>query len=106
MARTQTDLIIHAGEFLRDALKNLDINQSVLARGIGVNPSVINEICNEKRSISAEMALKLGKYFEAHGLNSKFWINIQSKYDLDIAMSKISETVESIQPAEVDRVVA
>lgn len=65
-------------------------------RGIGLNASVIKEICNEKISISAEMALKLGRYFEACGLNEILWINLQSRYDLVVAQSKISEGLEEI----------
>ncbi|MGH7885068.1 MAG: helix-turn-helix transcriptional regulator, partial [Thermodesulfobacteriota bacterium] len=65
-----------------------------------VNPSVINEICNEKRNISPEMYLKLGKYFEEAGLNANFWSRVQSKYNIDEALKNVN--LNDIKPIKLD----
>ena len=70
----------HPGQFLNeDFLKPLGISQSALARHIGVNPRVINEICRGRRSISPRMAQLLEG---ALGMSAEFWMNAQSAYDL------------------------
>ncbi len=70
----------HPGRFLyEDFLEPLGISQSALARHIGVNPRVINEICREKRSISPRMAQLLEA---ALGMSAEFWMNAQAAYDL------------------------
>ena len=70
----------HPGRFLyEDFLQPLGISQSALARHIGVNPRVINEICREKRSISPRMAQLLEA---ALGMSAEFWMNAQAAYDL------------------------
>ena len=70
----------HPGQFLyEDFLQPLGISQSALARHIGVNPRVINEICQGKRSISPKMAQLLEG---ALGMSAEFWMNAQGIYDL------------------------
>ncbi len=70
----------HPGRFLyEDFLEPLGISQSALARHIGVNPRVINEICREKRGISPRMAQLLEA---ALGMSAEFWMNAQAAYDL------------------------
>jgi len=70
----------HPGRFLyEDFLKPSGISQSALARHIGVNPRVINEICREKRGISPKMAQLLEA---ALGMSGEFWMNAQAAYDL------------------------
>ena len=70
----------HPGRFLyEDFLETLSISQSALARHIGVNPRVINEICRGKRSISPRMAQLLEA---ALGISAEFWMNAQAAYDL------------------------
>ena len=70
----------HPGRFLyEDFLEPSGISQSALARHIGVNPRVINEICREKRGISPKMAQLLEA---ALGMSGEFWINAQAAYDL------------------------
>lgn len=70
----------HPGKFLlEDFLQPLEISQSALARHIGVNPRVINEICRGKRNISPKMAQLLEG---ALGMNAEFWMNAQSAYEL------------------------
>ncbi|MBL7662683.1 HigA family addiction module antidote protein [bacterium] len=70
---------IHPGEFLQTILEERSISQSRLAAHIGVEPGVINLICNGKRGISAVMAKKLAR---ALGTDSELWMNLQISYDL------------------------
>ncbi len=70
---------IHPGEFLREELAERGVSQSQLANHIGVKPGVVNLICNGHRSISPEMAKKLGV---ALGTTAQLWMNLQTSYDL------------------------
>ncbi len=70
---------IHPGSYLKEELEVRGINQSILARHIKVQPNVINQICNEKRGISPEMAKKLAA---ALGTTAQLWMNLQGTYDL------------------------
>jgi len=75
---------LHPGVFLRRILSEHGISQSRLARHLGVQIAVINQICNQKRGISAAMAIKLSS---ALGTSPEFWINLQTAYDLGRAGS-------------------
>ncbi|MDT2009471.1 HigA family addiction module antidote protein [Rhodococcus opacus] len=90
-----TDLSpIHPGEILReDFLEPFGITQNRLATIIGVPPRRINEIVLGKRSITADTALRLGKAF---GNSAQFWLNIQDRYELDIAADKLGDTLGKI----------
>ncbi len=70
---------VHPGEVLMDELEEIGLNQSALARHIGVLPKTINEICRGKRGISAEMSVKLSK---ALGGSPQFWLNLQNNWEL------------------------
>ena len=70
---------IHPGLVLQDELDELGISQTALAKHIGVLPKTINEICNQKRSISPLMAVKLSK---SMGASPQFWMNLQNNWDL------------------------
>lgn len=83
---------IHPGEILlEDFLKPLGISQYRLAKDISVPPRRINEIVLGKRSVSADTALRFSKYF---GTSERFWLNVQSKYDLEIEKDKLGERLE------------
>jgi addiction module HigA family antidote len=69
----------HPGQFLREELEERGISQSSLARHIKVGANVINQICNEKRGISPEMAKKLAVAF---GTSPQLWMNLQGTFDL------------------------
>gem|GEM_PF-523673 len=78
---------IHPGEILlEEFLSPLNISQYKLAKDISVPPRRINEIILGKRSISADNALRLSRYF---GLSERFWLNLQSRYDLEIEKEKL-----------------
>ena len=71
---------IHPGEILlEEFLKPMGISQYRIAKDMSVDPRRINEIVLGKRSISADTALRLGRYF---GMSAGFWMNLQSHYDL------------------------
>ena len=73
---------VHPGEVLmEDFLKGFGISQNKLAVSIGVPPRRINEIVHGQRRITADTALRLGRYF---GIDPQFWINLQSHYDLEV----------------------
>ncbi len=79
---------VHAGVTLaEDFLKPMAITQYRLAKGIGVLPRRINEIVHGKRGITADTALRLGKFF---GVEAQFWMNLQSHYDLEVARDAIA----------------
>ncbi len=78
---------VHPGEVLReDLLKELGISEYRLAKDIGVPPLRINQIVKGKRSITADTALRLGRYF---GTSAEFWMNMQAHYELAIARDRL-----------------
>ena len=83
---------IHPGEILlEDFLKPLNITQYALAKAISVPARRINEIVHGKRGITADTALRLGKYF---GVAPQSWMNLQTHYDLEIADQALGERLE------------
>ena len=91
MAKRKFDPV-HPGVVLaEDFLKGLQITQYRLAKGIGVPPRRINEIVHGKRGITADTALRLGKFF---GMEAQFWMNLQSHYDQEVAKEVIAEKLD------------
>lgn len=87
----QTQMIapIHPGEILlEDWLKPMQLSQYALAKAIGVPARRINEIVHGKRAITADTALRLGRYF---GVNPQSWLNLQSHYDLETAQLNLGD---------------
>jgi antitoxin HigA-1 len=83
---------VHPGEvLLEEFLKPMQLSQNRLALDIGVHPRRINEIVLGKRSITAETALRLARYF---GTSPQFWLGLQADYDLDVAMDVLGERLE------------
>ncbi len=84
---------IHPGEvLLEEFLKPMAITQYRLAKDISVPPRRINEIIHGKRSVSVDTALRLSRYF---GLSERFWLNLQARYDLEIAKDKFEKRIEN-----------
>lgn len=80
---------IHPGEvLLEDFLKPLDVSQYSLAKAMGVPARRVNEIVHGKRAITADTALRLGRYF---GVSPQSWMNLQTHYDLEIAEIKLGD---------------
>ena len=83
---------IHPGEILEEEfLKPMGISQYRLAKDISVPPRRINEIVHGKRSITADTALRLGKYF---GISAQFWLNLQTRYDLEVTEDLLSDRLD------------
>jgi len=83
---------IHPGEvLLEDFMKPLRLSQYGLAKAIGVPPRRINEIVQGKRSITADTALRLGRYF---GVRAQSWMNLQTHYALEIAEMDLGDRLE------------
>ncbi len=80
---------VHPGEvLLEEFLKPMGISQNRLALNIGVPARRINEIVLGKRGITADTALRLGKFF---GSSAEFWLGLQSQYDLDVTSEELGE---------------
>jgi addiction module HigA family antidote len=84
---------VHPGEILlEEFLTPLNISQNQLGKDLGVSPRRINEIVHGKRSITADTALRLGRYFN----NSRqFWLGLQMDYDLDIAEDRSADKIQN-----------
>ena len=83
---------IHPGEVLLDEfLKPMEISQYRLAKDISVPPRRINEIVHGTRSITADTALRLGRYF---GVSPQFWLNLQAHYDLEVQRDKLGSRLK------------
>ena len=84
---------IHPGIILKEEfLDTMNITQYRLAKDISVPPRRINEIVHGKRAISVDTALRLGRYFK---MSPKFWLNLQSHYDLEVQSDKLKDKLES-----------
>ena len=92
MAKKKTDPI-HPGEILlEEFLRPMGISQYQVAKDISVPARRINEIVHGQRSVSADTALRLSRYF---GLSERFWLNLQARYDLEIEKDKLEGRIES-----------
>ncbi len=83
---------IHPGEILfEEFLKPLSISQYRLAKDTSVPPRRINEIVKGERAVTADTALRLGRYF---GLSSSFWLNLQTHFDLEKGKDLLGDRLE------------
>lgn len=83
---------IHPGEILlEEFMEPLGLTQNQLARDLGVDPGRINRIVTGKSRITADTALRLARRF---GTTPQLWMNLQAKYDLEVAMDKNGEEIE------------
>lgn len=86
---------IHPGEILlEEFLKPMELSQNRLAKSLAVPARRINEIVLGKRAITADTALRLGKYF---GVEPEFWLNLQMRYELELAKDKIGESLKDVK---------
>lgn len=83
---------------MEDFIVDFGITQHRLAIEIDVPPRRINEIVHGKRSITADTALRLGKYFS---MDPQFWLNLQTRYDLELAADRAAEQIDAITPLRV-----
>ena len=83
---------IHPGEILlEEFLKPMGISQYRLAKATSVPARRINEIVHGKRSITADTALRLSKFF---GMSDRFWMNLQTRYDLEIEKDRLGSRLD------------
>jgi addiction module HigA family antidote len=86
-------LPIHPGEILlEEFLKPMDLSQNRLAMDIHVPARRINEIVHGKRRITADTALRLGRFF---GNSPQFWLGLQMDYDLDVAEDSLKDRLDT-----------
>jgi antitoxin HigA-1 len=88
---------IHPGEILADELNEIGISAAELARQINVPANRISQIISGKRSITADTALRLGRWF---GTGPNLWLNLQQSYDLDVAKLELGKDLEGIKQRE------
>ena len=87
--KTKKIVPVHPGEILSEEFMiPMNLSQYRVAKDIKVPPRRINEIVHGKRAISANTALRLGRYF---GMSAQFWLNLQTHYDIEIEKEKFSE---------------
>ena len=89
MARTP----IHPGEVLADELEDIGLSAKKLADVIEVPPNRLYQILAGKRSLTADTALRLARYF---GMTADFWMNLQSAYELDLARQQAGKAIQRI----------
>ena len=83
---------IHPGEILMEEfLKPIGVSQYRLAKDISVPPRRINEIVHGRRSITADTALRFGRFF---GMSPQFWLNLQTRYDLEVTEDSLGNRLE------------
>jgi addiction module HigA family antidote len=89
MARTP----IHPGEILADELEEIAVSAAELARLLDVPANRVSQIIAGKRRVSADTALRLGRYF---GTSPTFWLNLQNLHDLDVARAALGPTLDRL----------
>lgn len=83
---------VHPGEILlEEFLEPFDLSQYRLARDISVPPRRINEIVHGTRSVTADTALRLARYF---GTSEQFWLNLQAHYDLEVERDRLGDRLK------------
>jgi addiction module HigA family antidote len=84
--------LLHPGEYLRSILEDAGLGAYAAALALRVPANRLTEILNGRRAITADTAMRLGRYF---GASAQMWINLQTKYDLE----RIQLEVQPMQPA-------
>jgi antitoxin HigA-1 len=99
MAKSRRLPPVHPGEILReDLMAPLGLSINRLARDLRVPVTRMSEIVNRRRSITADTALRLARYFST---TPEFWVNLQSAYDLDVATRASAEQIKrDVHPRE------
>ena len=87
---------IHPGEILREEfLKPMGLSGYKLAKSLGVTAQRVSDIILAKSGISADMAIRLGKFF---GMAPEFWMNLQTSYELAVARKHLKKQINKIKP--------
>lgn len=86
---------IHPGEFLADELEGIGMTRTELSRQIDVPPNRISQLIRGKRDLTADTALRLGRFF---GTGPELWLNLQKAYELDKAKTALGNKIRKINP--------
>ena len=86
---------IHPGEILAGELTELEKSPTALARELHIPANRISQLIAGKRAMTADTALRLEKWL---GVSASFWMNLQKRYELDIARDKTSDALKVIKP--------
>jgi addiction module HigA family antidote len=86
---------VHPGEILADELTELNTSPTELARELHVPANRISQLVAGKRAMTADTALRLERWL---GVSAAFWMNLQKRYELDLAREKSDEILKTIQP--------
>jgi len=94
---------VHPGEvLLEEFIKPLGLSQNRLAIELSVDARRINEIVLGTRSVTADTALRLSRYF---GVSAQFWLGLQAEYDLDVAIDNLGDRLErEVHPRQMPMV--
>ena len=83
---------VHPGEvLLKDFIESMGLTRYRVAKGAGVAQRRIDEICSGQRAMSAETALRLGRFF---GMDAQVWMNLQGQYDLEVAQRDLRKRLD------------
>jgi addiction module HigA family antidote len=95
--RARELLSVHPGEILlEDFLKPMGISRYGLAKALGVPPQRIHDLVHGRRAMTADTALRLARYFD---MEAQFWMNLQSRYDLEATSDQLAGRLErEVQP--------
>lgn len=91
---------IHPGDVLADELEALEMSAAELARRIKVPTNRVTQILGGSRAVTADTALRLGRFFGASAL---FWLNLQKLYELDLAAQSMGQDINAITPYDHTR---
>jgi addiction module HigA family antidote len=83
---------IHPGEVLKTVLDDAQLSANAVALALRVPANRLTEIINGKRSLSADTAMRLARYF---GTSAQMWINMQAQYDLEVAEAELADRIAS-----------
>jgi addiction module HigA family antidote len=87
---------IHPGEILKDEFDELGMSANAVALALRIPANRLTEIINGKRSITADTAMRLGRFF---GTSAQMWMNLQSRYELELAEDQLAERIDrEVQP--------
>lgn len=86
---------VHPGAYLRELMEELDVTAYRLAKHIGVSPMRLSLVLRGQRPVSADLALRLEK---ALGQSAQYWLNLQSRYDLDVLADSATPLMKGIKP--------
>jgi antitoxin HigA-1 len=90
---------VHPGIYLKEILDEFGLSQYRLAKDLSISAMRISLIIKGRRPVTAEMALRLGRYF---GQTPRYWMNLQTRYDMDIAEDELSGRVDrEVRPMAV-----